>query len=160
MSVARTWNVWLPSARAEYVLGLEQAANAAPSREHWKVEPGSLEEKSKVAPVAVVSDAGALGPIEVLGGVASIVQAYEAGLGSWFPAGSTARAWKVCAPSASPEYVAGFPQAAKAAPSRLHWNVEPDCVAESPKLGLAEFDNAAGLEVIAVSGATVSIVQP
>ena len=30
-SMARTWKVWLPAARLEYVFGLEQAANPPPS---------------------------------------------------------------------------------------------------------------------------------
>jgi hypothetical protein len=94
--------VWLPSASAEYVFGVVHAVNAAPSRLHWNVEPGSVAEKSNVAPVAVVRAAGCEGPMLVSGGVASIVQAYESGVPSRFPAGSTARTWNVCAPSARP----------------------------------------------------------
>ena len=73
--------------------------NAAPSSEHWNVDD-SVAEKSKLAPVAIVSAAGKLGPIEVSGGVASIAHVYDAGLGSGFAAGSTARTWNVCEPSA------------------------------------------------------------
>jgi hypothetical protein len=73
LSVARTWKVWLPSARPEYVFGDVQDVKAAPSRLHWKLEPGSVEEKSNVAPVAIVSAAGSDGPMLVSGGVASIV---------------------------------------------------------------------------------------
>ena len=58
VSVARTWNVWLPSTSAEYVLGVEHDVNEPPSREHAKVEPASFDDKSNVAPVAVVTRAG------------------------------------------------------------------------------------------------------
>jgi hypothetical protein len=81
-------------------LGVEQAAKAPASSLHAKVEPGSFDVKSNVAPVAIVSAAGWLGPMVVSGGVASIVQLYEAGVASTLPAGSTARTWNVCSPSA------------------------------------------------------------
>src|SRR5437660_10806295 len=95
----------------------------------------------------------------VSGGVASIVQEYDAGLGSMLPAMSTARTWNVCAPSATPEYVFGLGQEANAPPSRLHSKVEPGSVAESPKLGFGSFDSEDGFDVIDVFGGTVSIVQ-
>ena len=86
-----------------------QAANAAPSRAHWKVEPASLEENVNVALVLVVVEGG---PelIVVSGGVVSggpepTVHVQVAGLGSVFEgcAASVARTWKVCWSSASPE---------------------------------------------------------
>jgi hypothetical protein len=54
--------------------------------------------------VAVVKDVGLLGPLEtaVSGGVASTVQVNDAGVRSTLPAGSFARTWNVCGPSASP----------------------------------------------------------
>jgi hypothetical protein len=58
-----------------------------------------------------------------------------------------------------PEYVVGDVQEAKAAPSRLHSKLDPDCVAVIAKLGLDEFESAGGCEVIDVFGGTVSIVQ-
>src|SRR6266852_314711 len=48
-SVARTSNVWLPSASAgEIVYGLLQADQLPPSTRHWKVEPDSEELKASV----------------------------------------------------------------------------------------------------------------
>ena len=48
-SVAFTSKVWVPSANPVYCFGEEQALKAAPSREHSKVESGSVEEKVNVA---------------------------------------------------------------------------------------------------------------
>jgi hypothetical protein len=48
-SVARTLKVWEPSANPVYCWGEEQALKAAPSREHSKVEFGSVEENVKLA---------------------------------------------------------------------------------------------------------------
>ena len=137
-----------------------QAPKLAPSRLHSNVEPGSVVEKSNVAPVAVVSARGSLGPIVVSGAVASIVQAYEAAVGSTFPAASTARTWNVCAPSARLEYDCGVAQPLKPAPSRLHWKLEPASVDEKEKLWFAVFESAGGDDVMFVSGGAVSIVQP
>jgi hypothetical protein len=50
-------------------------------------------------------------------------------------------------------------QAAKAAPSRLHWNVEPASLEVKLKLGPVTFDGLAGAEVIVVSGAVRSTVH-
>jgi hypothetical protein len=77
-----------------------QAAHAALSSLHSKLEPLSLEEKAKLAAVEVVLAAGPL-VIEVCGGVVSpgggvttsfsTVQLSEAGVVSTFLAGSIAR---------------------------------------------------------------------
>jgi hypothetical protein len=74
-----------------------------------KLEPGSLEEKVKLAPVEAVLVAGPLA-IEVCGAVVSsggsgtlTVQLSVAGVASTLPAASVARAEKVCAPVARPE---------------------------------------------------------
>jgi hypothetical protein len=99
-SVARTWNVCVPRARAEYVFGLVHAANAAASSLHSNVEPLSLEVKSNEAVVAVVGSAGA-DEIVVFGAVTSTVHVYAAGVASMLPAKSVARTSKVCEPSAS-----------------------------------------------------------
>jgi hypothetical protein len=157
-SVPRTWNVWLPSPSPEKLFGLEQDENVAPSNEHSNAGGASVEVKENVAPVAVVV-AGGFAVIVVLGGVASIVQLWELGVGSTLPEGSTARAWNVCAPSATDGYVFGLGQAANGAPSRLHSKVEPGSVPESPKLGLEELESAGGLDVIEVFGGAVSIDQ-
>ena len=50
-------------------------------------------------------------------------------------------------------------QAAKAAPSRLHWKFEPDSLELKLKLGPFTFDGFEGAEVIVVSGAVRSTVQ-
>src|SRR5262249_18187600 len=55
---ARTWNVWLPSARLEYACGLVHAANAAPSRAHSNVAPIGFDVKVKLALVLAVGDVG------------------------------------------------------------------------------------------------------
>jgi hypothetical protein len=57
-SVARTWKLSAPGASPVYPLGEPQAANAARSREHWKLEPASLAENLKAAPVLLVSAGG------------------------------------------------------------------------------------------------------
>ena len=68
------------------------------SRRHSKLEPGSEEEKPNDGEGSLV---GPDGPesIVVWGGVASTVQVRTIGLGSGFPAASTARTRKVCEPS-------------------------------------------------------------
>ena len=46
---ARTWNVWLPTARPVYDLGVVQAANAAPSSAHSNVAPAGVDVNEKLA---------------------------------------------------------------------------------------------------------------
>ena len=71
LSVARTANVWLPSARAgERVSGLVQEAQLPLSRRHSKVEPGSLELKLNVG-VAFPEGSVGLESIVVFGAVLS-----------------------------------------------------------------------------------------
>jgi hypothetical protein len=50
-------------------------------------------------------------------------------------------------------------QAAKAAPSRLHWNVEPTSVEVKLRLADVELLTAGGADVMVVSGAARSIVH-
>jgi hypothetical protein len=80
-----------------------QAAKAAPSSLHSKLEPDSLDENVKLALVLVVVAGGAL-PIVVSGAVVSgggwIVQLWLAGEASTLPAASLARTSKLCAPTA------------------------------------------------------------
>ena len=74
-SVARTSNVWLPSASGgDRVCGLEHVAHELPSIRHSKVEPPSVEPNEKLG---VVSVEGSLGcaVIDVFGAVVSIVHA-------------------------------------------------------------------------------------
>src|ERR671916_214920 len=82
-----------------------------------------------------------------------------AGVPSTLPAASDARTRKSCAPAARPVYCFGAEQAANAAPSSEHSNVEPCSLAEKPKLALVLDVVAAGLESIVACGAVVSAVQ-
>ena len=103
-SVARTSKVCGPSASADVVNGVVQAANAAASTRHSNVEPASVEVKVKVGRV-VVGRAARAGPpvMEVSGGwLSSTVETVKvrlAGVGSTLPAASMARTSKVCGPS-------------------------------------------------------------
>src|ERR687895_763868 len=101
-SFARTEKVCDPVARPVYAFGLVQAAYAAVSSLHSKVDPVSGERNWNVALVFVVDDCG---PelITVSGGVWSIVHVWTAGVGSTLPAASFARTRKVCEPTARPE---------------------------------------------------------
>jgi hypothetical protein len=80
-SMARTWNVWLPSSSALVVCGLVQPVQLPPSTRHSKVEPPSLEWNVNVG-VASLSSAGGAESIVVFGGVRSIVQVCVAGVPS------------------------------------------------------------------------------
>ena len=74
------------------------AANAAPSSEHSKVDPGSFETNSKLASDSVDSTSGTT-LTEVCGGVVSdacTVQVWVSGSGSTLPTASTALTRKVC----------------------------------------------------------------
>ena len=72
-SIARASKRWTPGARPRYVAGLEQTANAAPSRLHSKVDPAWFASKTNTASVSTV---GSVGPdvIEVSGAAVSTVQ--------------------------------------------------------------------------------------
>jgi hypothetical protein len=67
-------------------LGVEQLANVAPSIEHSNVAPvGSLEVNAKVGVASFVTRVGSV-VIVAVGGAASTIQVYEAGLLEWLPA--------------------------------------------------------------------------
>ncbi len=85
VSVARTSNVWLPSAGAAVVCGLVHGAQRPPSTRHSKVDPPSLEWKVKVG-VASLSSAGGAESIVVSGAVRSTTHVREAGVPSVLPA--------------------------------------------------------------------------
>jgi hypothetical protein len=157
-SVARTWKVWEPSARAVYSCGLAQGAKAASSRAHWKLEPASLEVKPKLALVLVV-DVGGAAVMVVFGGVVSTVHVWLAAVASVLPAGSVARTEKECDPSPRTAYSAGGVQGAKARPSRAHSKLEPSSLELKSKLALALLLRAGGPVSMLVAGATVSIAQ-
>src|SRR5918996_2667883 len=134
-----------------------QAAKAAPSREHSKVEPDSLELKWKEALVLVVVAGGAI-VIVVCGAAVSTVIARLAGLVSVLPAASVARTSNVCAPSDNAPVVCGEVQAAKAPASTRHWKLAPASL-ENPNVGVESLVRPVGPEVIVAGGATVSTVQ-
>ena len=98
-SVALTSNVWLPGASPEYARGLVQLEKPPPSSWHWNVLPPSVDVKLNDGEVELVGFGG-LAVIVVFGAVRSTVQVKLADVGSVLPAGSVARTWKVCAPSA------------------------------------------------------------
>ena len=72
-SVARTENVWLPSARRPIVSGLEHTAQAPASTLHSNVAPGSLAENSKEGASSLDGSAGASSRV-VFGAAVSTVQ--------------------------------------------------------------------------------------
>jgi hypothetical protein len=72
-SDARTRNWCVPAASPVYARGEPQAEKVAPSSEHSNVDPGSLDEKLKLALVLEVKDGGAE-EIVVSGATVSIVQ--------------------------------------------------------------------------------------
>ena len=71
-SKARTEKVWEPWASPPYGCGLEQSANAPPSRLHWKAEPGSEDAKpNSVLPAAIVDPSAGPSVIVVSGAIVS-----------------------------------------------------------------------------------------
>jgi hypothetical protein len=100
-SIARTRKLWAPGAKPVYAWGELQAANAPSSSEHWKVEPGSLAVKLKLALVLEVC-AGGDAVIVVSGADVSTVHPCEAGVLSALPAASIARTAKECVPGPRP----------------------------------------------------------
>ena len=95
-SIARTAKVCWPGASV-YAAGEEQAAKAAPSSEHSKLEPPSEEAKAKLVDSALVVP----GPDEIVvsGGVLSTVTATGAEVPT-LPAASCACTVSVCGPLA------------------------------------------------------------
>jgi hypothetical protein len=154
-SVALTWNVCEPSATPVYALGLVQLAKAPASSAHWKLAPASeVNEKLAFAEfVGFVGDEA----IVTAGATVSIVQVKLAAALA-LPAASVAFTWKVCEPSARPEYAFGLVQLAKAPPSSEQVKVAPASDVKL-KLGAAELLGFVGDAEIVAVGATVSIVQ-
>ncbi len=109
-SLARTENVCSPSARFVYACGDVHAANAALSRRHSNVAPGSLV-KANDAEFVVMVPVGPL-VIVVSGAAVSTVNVRVAGEPSTLPAASLARTENVCSPSARLVYACGDVQAA------------------------------------------------
>jgi hypothetical protein len=100
---ANTANVCGPSARPD---GLAPAppdvhdVKAAPSSEHSKVAPGRLEVNVNTAEAASAKEPSA-GPVWIVvsGAAGSTVHVAVAGVGSVFPAASTARTSNACSPT-------------------------------------------------------------
>src|ERR687894_477697 len=134
-----------------------QAAKAAPSREHSKAEPDSLELKWNEALVLVVVAGGAV-VIVVCGAAVSTVIARLAGLVSVLPAASVARTSNVCAPSDNAPVVCGEVHAAKAAASTRHWKLAPASL-ENPNVGVESPVRPVGPESIVVCGAAASTAR-
>ena len=97
-SRARTWTVWAPAGRFEYVLGETHGPKAPPSSRHSMVEPGSDEAAMTVAALFTSVPAGPLA--DVSGAVVSTIHVRVAGLASVLPSASFARTWNVCCPCA------------------------------------------------------------
>src|SRR5918998_2191183 len=133
-----------------------QAAKAAPSSEHSKAEPDSLELKWNEALVLVVAAGGAVVMV-VCGAAVSTVIIRLAGLVSVLPAASVARTSNVCAPSENAPVVCGEVHAAKAAASTRHWKLAPASL-ENPNVGVESPVSPVGPESIVVCGAAVSTV--
>src|SRR5687767_2394275 len=99
-----------PSVRFVSSYGFEHAANGPRSSAHSKVEPPTLEEKTKFAVLPLSSPSG---PMSMnVSGASTMVKYHRAGVvsafttisfGSWM----TARTRKMCWPRARPEYRAG-----------------------------------------------------
>jgi hypothetical protein len=100
-SVARTWKVWLVSARPVYVFELVQAVKGPPSRLHSKVDEGSSAVKVNDAEVLEVAPSGPV-VIVVFGADVSTVTVTAFDAEELLPAASIATAVYVCAPSATP----------------------------------------------------------
>jgi hypothetical protein len=157
-SLARTLNVCEPSTSVEYGFGLVQGVNVRVSRAHSNVAVASGEVKLKLAVVALVVAAG-LAVMLVSGATVSTVHVKLAGVPSTFPAASLARTLNVCEPSTSVEYGFGLVQAVNAGVSRAHSNEAVASGDVNEKLAELAVVTAAGLAVMFVSGATVSIVH-
>ena len=99
-SIARTSNVWAPSAATAVVFADVHDVHAPPSTRHSNVEPAWLDENANVGVASPVRPDGPLS-IVVCGATVSTVKPREAGVASTFPAGSVARTSNVWAPSAS-----------------------------------------------------------
>ena len=134
------------------------APNAPSSIRHSRVAPDSSASRPKVGVASRVTPVGPEAMV-VCGAAVSTVMARVAGVGSGFPAASTARTSSVWSPSPSGSGVDGEEQGAKAPSSKRHSRVAPDSPASKPKVGVASAVRPAGPLVIAVSGGSISTVK-
>ena len=157
-SVARTSNVWAPSASEAVVWAELQEAQAPASTRHSNVEPAWLAENVNVGVASFVGPDGPLS-IVVCGAAVSTVKLRDAGVASTLPAGSVARTSNVWAPSASEAVVWAELQEPQAPASTRHSNVEPAWSAENANVGVESFVGPDGPLSIVVCGAAVSTVK-
>ena len=150
--------MWPPSASGPRFSGLAQEPQEPPSRRHWKLEPASFAENSKVGVVSFDGSAGTTEKDES-GATVSTVHVCEAGEASTLPAASMARTSNVWLPSGRSPIVSGLEQAPQAPPSSRHSKVEPGSSAENSKYGASSFDGSGGTSSNDVFGAAVSIVH-
>ena len=138
-SVARTSNVWAPSASEAVVSG--RACRRPTRRRRRGTRRSSPAWLAENANVGVASFVGPEGPLSIVvcGAAVSTVKLRDAGVGSTLPAGSVARTSNVWAPSASDAVVSGDAHEPQAPPSTRHSNVEPASSAENPNVGVASF---------------------
>jgi hypothetical protein len=90
---------------------------------------------------------------------AEAVHSHVAGVGSGWPAPSTARTASVCGPTATCGGSYGEAHAPNGPPSRPHWNV-PASEAENTKVGVGSVVLRGGPETIVVSGGGSSAAAP
>ncbi len=158
VSVATTETVCRPWPRPVNDVGDVHACATPPSSEHANVDPASLaENETDALDVATVPDGAE--SIVVCGAVVSTVQVRAAGVGSGLPAASLAVTVRVCEPSLRAVYGWGDRHGVAAAPSSLHWNVEPASLDENVNVALALLTRVEGPLSIDVLGAVVSTVQ-
>ena len=132
--------------------------NAAPSRWHWKVNPGSLSENTKLALVRLVELAGPVPMAGAGGGVVSIVHENAVGPPVWLSE-SVARTLKMWLPSGVGPRARGLVQGANALLSSWHSKVLGLLFDVNVKVGLPWFERLEGAAVIVTTGLTVSTVQ-
>ncbi len=157
-SIARTRNVCAPSESPANVAGEVHGAKAPVSTEHSNVAVASFEENVKTAFASLETASGSV-TIVVSGAAVSTVHANVAGVGSAFPAASTARTANVCGPSARPGAVNGLVQTANAAESREHSKIAAGSSLSKSKVATAVSDGSDGVVSNVVSGAPVSTVH-
>lgn len=154
-SIARTWNVWLPSPRPLYDFGFVHGAHEPESSLHSNVAGLSVDVKPNVG-FGVFDGSDGVTEKLVSGGVVSTVHVCVAGVPSLLPAASFARTSSVCGVSERPVKVTGSLHAAQPAASRLHSNVASGSSDEKSKVAIGEFVGFAGPETMVVVGSAVS----
>jgi hypothetical protein len=122
---------------------------------HSKLDPGSLDEKPKLA------DAKRVGPdgpdaIDVSGATVSTVHESVPGEGSTFPTASTARTAKLWDPSETAATACGEEHADQTPSSSLHSKLDPASLDVNTKLAEPEGVGPDGPDAITVSGGSVS----